>query len=221
MIIGNADTIDNDPDGGPVEVLPELVALPENGTVLFQSNGAFSYTPETGFSGIDRFTYEIADASGLTAQAVVSITVTRPRLSVQKQSALHASSEFLTPGNEVIYSIVIENSGDQEVDPNSILIVDSWPPDLEFYFGDIDAGGGAQFQDADPVAWEEYDSGLSFDFERDVAFSNQTSRPTSFDQCTYQPANGYDPNVRHICIQPRGALQPEGQAQFSMRGRID
>ncbi len=221
MILGNADTIDNDPDGGPVEVLPDLISLPDNGTVVFQSDGAFSYTPVDGFSGVDRFTYEIADASGLTAQAVVTITITRPRLSVRKQSALQANSKLLTPGNDVIYSIVVENSGDQEVDPNSILIVDSWPADLEFHFGDLDAGGSSQFQGVDPVAWEEEGSGLNFDFDRDVAFSNQASRPTSFDQCTYQPAHGYDPNVRHICIKPQGALLPAGQAQFSMRGRIE
>lgn len=221
MILGSADTVDNDPDGGPVEVQPDLIALPENGSVIFQSDGGFTYTPVNGFSGVDRFTYEIADASGLTAQAVVTITVTRPRLSVEKQSGLHESSKLLTPGNEVIYSIVIANSGDQEVDPNSIFIVDSWPADLEFHYGDIDAGGSSQFQSSDPVAWEEEASGLEFEFDRDVAFSNQTGQPTSFSQCTYQPTNGYDTNVRYICIKPKGALLPTGRAQFSMRGRIE
>ena len=222
MILGDGTSaVDNDPDGTPITVNPVLVSDPSNGTVQFQVDGSFDYTPNNDFSGEDQFTYEIIDASGLTAQAVVTITVTRPRLTVEKQSELHSASTFMTPGSDVIYNIVVSNSGDQEVDPDTILIVDTWPTDLEFHFGDLDAGGGSQFQGSDAVAWEDNASGLDFDFDRDVAFSNQVSPPTSFGQCTYQPTNGYDPDVRYICITPKGALLPSGAAQFSIRGRIN
>ena len=224
MILGDGISIDNDPDGTPVTVQPNLIAQPQNGTIDFQPDGSFVYVPENNFSGIDQFTYRIVDASGLTADAVVSITVTRPKLDVEKQSTLHvasATSSMMTPGNDVIYNIRISNSGDQEADPDTLLIIDRWPEDLLFHFGDLDAGGSSQFSGADPVAWDDDGSGLDFRFDRDVRFSSSAARPNDISQCNYQPSSGYDPNVRFICITPKGALLPSGSAEFYMRGRID
>ena len=43
---------------------------------MFRSNGSFDYTPRSGFSGIDRFTYRAVGDGGLpSAAATVSITV--------------------------------------------------------------------------------------------------------------------------------------------------
>ena len=49
---------------------------PANGTVTILANGTYTYTPNTGRSGPDSFTYTATDSSGRTTSAVVSLTVT-------------------------------------------------------------------------------------------------------------------------------------------------
>ena len=48
---------------------------PSQGAVTVYTNGTYAYTPATGYSGPDAFTYTVTDASGSTSTAVVSITV--------------------------------------------------------------------------------------------------------------------------------------------------
>lgn len=67
---------DTDPDGNSLTA--SLVAQPGHGTVTLASNGSFSYTPTTGFSGADSFTYRASDGSASSNTATVSITVNAP-----------------------------------------------------------------------------------------------------------------------------------------------
>lgn len=48
---------------------------PSHGEVTVEANGAFTYTPEEGFSGTDSFTYTITDNEGGSDSATVVITV--------------------------------------------------------------------------------------------------------------------------------------------------
>lgn len=48
---------------------------PENGTVVVNSDGSYTYTPNEEFTGTDTFTYTITDSFGRTATATVTITV--------------------------------------------------------------------------------------------------------------------------------------------------
>jgi len=224
IIADNGNGQDNDPDGTPVTVSASLISLPDNGAVSYNIDGSFTYTPDAGFAGVDQFTYEITDATGLTAQAIVTITVTRPRVNVTKGSNLYSEAAnmlFHLPGNDVVYHLTIANSGNQEVDNGTLFIVDQWPANLRFLNGDLDTGGAVNFADADSVVWQDNGSGLDFDFARDVRFSNGSGEPSALNQCDYTPNDGYDPNVRYICIQPKGELQPAGSATFYMRGKIE
>ncbi|MCB0960871.1 MAG: tandem-95 repeat protein, partial [Acidimicrobiales bacterium] len=51
---------------------------PGHGTVTVEPDGAFTYTPDAGFTGTDTFTYEITDEVGQTASATVTVTVDPP-----------------------------------------------------------------------------------------------------------------------------------------------
>lgn len=62
-----------DPEGDTLTY--SLVANVTNGTLTFNSNGTFSYTPTTGYSGTDSFTYRASDGS-LSDTGVYTITVT-------------------------------------------------------------------------------------------------------------------------------------------------
>ncbi|MEM6300089.1 MAG: cadherin-like domain-containing protein, partial [Pseudomonadota bacterium] len=46
-----------------------------NGTLVLNSDGTFTYTPDADFTGVDTFVYEVSDGNGETAQATVTITV--------------------------------------------------------------------------------------------------------------------------------------------------
>jgi large repetitive protein len=49
---------------------------PKHGTVTVNADGSYTYTPNSGFSGTDTFTYTAQDSSGQTATGNVTITVT-------------------------------------------------------------------------------------------------------------------------------------------------
>ena len=64
---------DNDPDGDPITAIK--VTGPSHGTVTLNADGSFTYTPATGFTGTDSFTYKANDGSGDSPVAPVTITV--------------------------------------------------------------------------------------------------------------------------------------------------
>ncbi|MFM7095780.1 MAG: Ig-like domain-containing protein, partial [Gemmataceae bacterium] len=69
-VLGN----DTDVDGDPLTSI--LVSGPSHGTLSFNSNGSFSYTPNANYNGPDSFTYKANDGSLDSAPILVSITVT-------------------------------------------------------------------------------------------------------------------------------------------------
>ena len=63
---------DTDPENDPLSVVVETG--PAHGTLALNPDGSFTYTPASGFSGIDSFTYLASD--GLLASAPVTVTLT-------------------------------------------------------------------------------------------------------------------------------------------------
>jgi VCBS repeat-containing protein len=49
---------DTDEDSTPTSLKAALVAGPTHGTLVFNANGTFTYTPAPGFVGTDSFTYQ-------------------------------------------------------------------------------------------------------------------------------------------------------------------
>jgi hypothetical protein len=68
-VLGNDTDADNDP------LTAVLGTGPANGTLQLNANGSFTYTPATGFSGSDSFTYRAHDGTTTSNLATVSITV--------------------------------------------------------------------------------------------------------------------------------------------------
>lgn len=66
---------DTDADGDALEVVS--IDPPANGSAVNNPDGSITYTPDTGFTGTDRFTYTISDGRGGTASAEVVVRVTR------------------------------------------------------------------------------------------------------------------------------------------------
>ena len=68
-------TNDIDIDGDTLALNTTPIVGPANGTLVLNTDGTFTYTPNLLFAGFDSFTYEITDGNGATAQATVSLAV--------------------------------------------------------------------------------------------------------------------------------------------------
>ena len=91
-VLGN----DSSNGGGAMTAL--LVSDVAHGTLGLISDGGFSYTPNTGFSGVDTFTYRSVTSAGQSNVATVTITVSAAPPGLQPPTGLYAS---LIVGNQV------------------------------------------------------------------------------------------------------------------------
>ncbi|MEP9350510.1 Ig-like domain-containing protein [Xanthobacter sp. KR7-225] len=66
----------NDTDADGDALTAELVSGPAHGTLVLNSDGSFTYTPEAGFSGADSFAYKANDGTALSPSTPVALTVT-------------------------------------------------------------------------------------------------------------------------------------------------
>ncbi|MFC7292765.1 GEVED domain-containing protein [Hirschia litorea] len=130
---------------------------------------------------------------------------------------------YALPGEDVIYTLNVANTGDGSVDTDTVLLIDRLPDEIEFFNGDIDTDGPNTYAGSDPVGFVDSSSGLTFTYNSDVGFSNQAQRPADFAACNYVPSAGYDSNVTHICFNPKGQMaagDPDPSFAVSFRARI-
>ena len=94
---------DVDLDGDTLNAV--LVTLPQNGSVVLNANGSFTYTPDVGFSGVDTFSYLANDGTGNSNTATVTLTVdavATPPVIVTSQGST------TTPGRRVILDPAVD-----------------------------------------------------------------------------------------------------------------
>jgi len=169
--------------------------------------------------------------AGLTASSTASsgevedyaLTIFGPaNIGTVKTSTVYdptAANLFGVPGNDILYTITTTNSGTGPADTNSMFVVDTLPSSIEFFNGDVDGTGPAN----GAVAFAQNAAGLTFSLATDLRFSNLTAAPANFAACTYTPVAGYDPAIRHICFNPKGAMlsgTPSPTFTFQFRARI-
>ncbi len=92
-----------------------VASPPAHGTAI-ASGTSISYTPTSGYSGSDSFTYSSTNETGTSATATVSVTVTAPVVSVSPSvlsdgTAGVAYSQTLTAGNGTAPYVFSLNSG--------------------------------------------------------------------------------------------------------------
>ncbi len=130
-----------------------------------------------------------------------------PTITMLKSSIIYnngVDAALATPGNDALYSVVVSNTGFGPATSNSLFIVDPLPAEMTFFNGDANGPGTAG---TDPVIFSDSSSGLSaFNYATDVRYATGSTAPASFAACTYVPAAGYDPNVKYVCINPKGVL---------------
>ena len=67
--------LDSDPDGDVIVVEATPVIGPTNGVLLLGDDGAFTYTPNADFNGVDSFRYRVVDGKGGVDTGDVVLTV--------------------------------------------------------------------------------------------------------------------------------------------------
>lgn len=108
----------NDSDVDSANLTAALVSQPANGSVTLNPNGSFTYTPQTGFVGLDVFTYRASDGSLNSNLASVAITVTAPT-----NSAPEATNDSYTLVEETTLTRTAANgvlSNDTDADGNPL-----------------------------------------------------------------------------------------------------
>ena len=101
---------DNDPDGDPLQIV--AIASPAHGTVSLQANQQIAYVPQTGFAGIDSFSYTISDGHGGFATGQVSVTVT-----AQDGTPVAVDDAATTLMNTPVTVSVLANDSDPDGNP--------------------------------------------------------------------------------------------------------
>jgi len=71
----NATTNDSDADGNLDPTSATAMTFPENGTVVNNGDGTFTYTPDLDFFGTDSFDYQVCDTDGACDTATITINV--------------------------------------------------------------------------------------------------------------------------------------------------
>ncbi|WP_339691707.1 hypothetical protein [uncultured Parasphingorhabdus sp.] len=124
------------------------------------------------------------------------------------------------PGALVDYSVSVTGPLDNASPATSFAIIDMIPDQLSLFVGDLSQAGTG------PAAFIDNDSGLEFGFDGlasltdSIEFSSDGG--ATFDYTPVADADGFDQNVTHIKLRPRGALMPvnEKYERFSIRYRM-
>ncbi len=102
VMADNGSGPDTDLDGDPLSTIA-FSAATAHGSVALQADGDFTYTPATGYTGSDSFTYTLKDSNGATDTATVSLTIGLPSGAVtgtDNRDNLHG-----TNGDDVIFGM--------------------------------------------------------------------------------------------------------------------
>jgi VCBS repeat-containing protein len=118
--IGSSGVLANDSDPEADALSARLVTAPDNGTLTLNSDGSFSYTPDTGFQGLDSFSYKahsgFEEAGYESETAVVTIDIGRP-------DAIDDSYTMSTNGTlNISPESILDNDIDE--DPLTVALVD-------------------------------------------------------------------------------------------------
>ena len=108
---------DSDPDGDALTYA--LGTGPANGSIVFNTDGTFTYTPNADFNGTDTFTYTTDDGEGGTDTATVTITV-----DPVNDGPVATDDTFTVVEDGTVNILVLNNDNDVDGDALTINEVD-------------------------------------------------------------------------------------------------
>ena len=118
VVISAASLLANDSDADLDTLSIIEFAQGSNGTVVDNEDGTYTYTPESGFTGADSFTYTVSDGKGGTNTATVNVVVN----AVVNSAPTAADDAVPTAMKTAVTIAVLDNDTDADAD---LLSIDS------------------------------------------------------------------------------------------------
>jgi len=148
---------DSDPDGDNIQLTNTLINNVDNGTLTISTDGLFTYIPNTNFTGIDSFIYEITDGQGGLAQATVTITV-----AAENQAPVAIDDTASVDEDQTVTIDVLLNDSDPENDVLSIINWQSNNGSVVLNASKLDYSPNENFNGSDTISYTIDDgSGLT------------------------------------------------------------
>ena len=114
--------LDNDIPNGPA-LTATLVTPPANGTLTFNPDGSFSYTPNTNFTGTDTFTYTASNGYLTSNMTMVTFTVYSPVLPIANPDAYQTAEGqrlFINAFNDMTIAVFSDTLADAAIMANAL-----------------------------------------------------------------------------------------------------
>jgi large repetitive protein len=122
LAVGPTELLSNDLSVSGNALSATVIQGPQNGQLQFNPDGSFTYTPHTGFSGVDEFQYAVNDGQTTSAPAVVTIAV-----GVPANTAPHTmADDLITAGNTpltISHADLVGNDGDNDLDGLTAYVI--------------------------------------------------------------------------------------------------
>jgi len=207
LIVAAPGVLANDTAPYGSKLTASLVAGPAHGTLTFNANGSFAYTPVTSYSGADSFTYKVSDGVITSNIATVSLTVRAKVTSQLQQVSFNAVSATTTPDatypaqsvkGVVVLRLIAKNNGapvrnvsflvQQLTNNNYLLNADGGPGQVgsKLTVPNTALPGGNQLWDANENLTQDFRIGMmqtkSFSFKVDVYASKPTAEAAAVGQ---------------------------------------
>ncbi|MEL7485609.1 MAG: hypothetical protein AAGJ87_00170 [Pseudomonadota bacterium] len=126
-------------------------------------------------------------------------------VTIEEDPVNGASGALAVPGARARYAVDIESSGNSPTDNDSVVFVDALPAETSLVVADIAPGAGpVLFTDGTPSSALTYTFAGLGAVSDDISFSNDNG--ATFAYTPTPDANGADPNVTHIRVEPKGSF---------------
>ena len=111
--------LDNDSDADDDSLTATVVSDVSHGTLTLNSNGSFTYVPDSGYSGTDTFTYKANDGTADSSTATVTITVSAVPVAAADSYSIDEDNSLTVNAADG----VLDNDSDADGDTLTAVIV--------------------------------------------------------------------------------------------------
>ena len=154
----------NDTDPEDDTLTSVLVDSPAKGSVSLSADGSFTYTPNSGETGTDTFTYRASDATDESNLATVTI-----QINPANDPPIAVDDQFTTTAGVAVVIPVLANDTDPENDPISPVKING----VDVQSGDsVSVGGGTLLVNSDGTLSFQPASGFSGNVDFDYTISD-------------------------------------------------
>ncbi|MFP5040560.1 Ig-like domain-containing protein [Parasediminibacterium sp. JCM 36343] len=102
-------------DGGSgIGSTVKIASQPANGTVVANSNGTVTYTPNVGYTGVDTYTYILTTPDGLVSAPITVVVTVSPLVVIKADIGITkelTTKDIISIGETVSFSITVTNYG--------------------------------------------------------------------------------------------------------------